>query len=94
MFMIASVTAREWAVRSEGSGGRLNSSRLTTLTWRGHCESAVRECQSPGELEGVGLVLAKPPRESRERGTWVVNWVYDVAVSELVLRLAQQLREI
>jgi ArsR family transcriptional regulator len=47
-----------------------------------------------GELEGAGLVLAKPPRESRERGEWVVYWVNDSAVSELVLRLAQELGEI
>jgi hypothetical protein len=40
-----------------------------------------------------GLVLAKLPGESRERGEWVVYRVNDAAVSELVLRLTQELGE-
>lgn len=46
------------------------------------------------ELETAGLVRANPPRESRERGAWVVYRVNDPAVTELYIRLGQEIGEI
>lgn len=47
-----------------------------------------------GELEEDGLVLADPPRAIRKRGEWPVYRVNDVRVTELYLRLGQELGEI
>ncbi|WP_404473430.1 ArsR/SmtB family transcription factor [Microbacterium aerolatum] len=47
-----------------------------------------------GELEAAGLLLADPPKAVRKRGEWVVYRVNDEAVTELYLRLGQELGEI
>ena len=46
------------------------------------------------ELETAGLLLADPPRAIRKRGEWVVYRVNDEAVTEVYLRLGQELGEI
>lgn len=47
-----------------------------------------------GELEAAGLLLADPPRGERKRGEWVVYRVNDEAVTEIYLRLGQEIGEI
>lgn len=47
-----------------------------------------------GELETAGLLLADPPRVERKRGEWVVYRVNDEAVTEMYLRLGQEIGEI
>ncbi|WP_194421542.1 helix-turn-helix transcriptional regulator [Microbacterium abyssi] len=47
-----------------------------------------------GELEAAGLLLADPPKAVRKRGEWVVYRVNDEAVTELYLRLGQEIGEI
>lgn len=46
------------------------------------------------ELETAGLLLADPPRAERKRGEWVVYQVNDEAVTEMYLRLGQEIGEI
>ena len=45
------------------------------------------------ELETEGLILADPPRETRQRGDWPVYRVNDERVTELYLRLGQEIAE-
>lgn len=47
-----------------------------------------------GELEQEGLIFADPPREVRQRGDWPVYRVNDLRVTELYLRLGQEIAEI
>lgn len=47
-----------------------------------------------GELEVAGLLFADPPRGARKRGEWVTYRVNDEAVTELYLRLGQEIGEI
>src|SRR5690606_7877091 len=47
-----------------------------------------------GELEAAGLLLADPPRGERKRGEWVRYRVNDEAVTEIYLRLGQEIGEI
>lgn len=47
-----------------------------------------------GELEAAGLLLADPPRGERKRGEWVTYRVNDEAVTEIYLRLGQEIGEI
>ncbi|MGP6176277.1 hypothetical protein ACTU6U_03120 [Microbacterium sp. A196] len=47
-----------------------------------------------GELEAAGLLIADPPKAKRKRGEWVVYRVNDEMVTELYLRLGQEIGEI
>lgn len=47
-----------------------------------------------GELEEEDLVLADPPKSTRQRGEWPVYRVNDLKVTELYLRLGQEIAEI
>jgi ArsR family transcriptional regulator, arsenate/arsenite/antimonite-responsive transcriptional repressor len=47
-----------------------------------------------GELEEEGLLIGDPPRGVRKRGEWPVYRVNDVVVTELYLRLGQEIGEI
>lgn len=46
-----------------------------------------------GELETEGLIVADPPRETRQRGDWPVYRVNDARVTELYLRLGIEIAE-
>lgn len=46
------------------------------------------------ELEEAGLVIGDPPRGVRSRGEWPVYAVDDLAVTELYLKLGQEIGEL
>ena len=46
------------------------------------------------ELEQEDLIIADPPRSTRQRGEWTVYRVNDARVTELYLRLGQEIAEL
>lgn len=75
-------------LRQDPNAGRKSIAKALNL----ETSSTVPQCL--GELEEAGLLLADPPRATRKRGEWPVCRVNDADVTELYLRLGQEMGEI